>query len=817
MQGHEGKVKGAIELQDDRVLSWSEDKTLRLWSNDGEILAVLEGHSYDVKGALELHDGRILSWSSEETFRLWSQDGEILAVLEGHEGFVGGALELHDGRILSWEEQEELDEEKGTALRLWSNDGEPLAVLEGHKGSIGGALELQDGRILSWIGGDAFGESDFDRSLWNQTFVPSDTTLRLWSAGGEPLVVLEGHESFVSGTLELQDGRILSWAREEKVLRLWSAGGESLAVLEGHEGFVGGALELQDGRILSWAKAVFIVSNDYETLRVDKTLRLWNIMEVQYSKKTNRVIPIKGIAISSNFISTVQNQFLLLWRKQKVRIICEGHRDYVRGALELYDGRILSWAQEEDLLIWGEDGQPLAVLEGHENNVEGAFKLNDGRILSVERNNLRLWSEHGEELAVLKAPNVTGVLALPNRSILSWTGYSVHSWDIDHHQSQKIIGDFDGPPQLLALESGKILSWSEGYRDGGIPGGNTLRLWSMDGEPLDVLEGHVDYVSGALELHDGKILSWGQEGVLRLWSEAGDTLAVLEGHEGWISGALELRDGKILSWGREEALRLWSEAGDALAVLEGHEGWISGALELRDGSVVSWTQYAARIWNIHSSINPKILGIHDREFNLVPLHNGRLLSYSVVEGGSIFSRPVGNLRLWSQDGEALAFLEGHEDMVKGILELEDGRILSWEPLTLRLWSRDGEELAFLEGHEDMVKGVLELEDGRILSWDDYELLVWSRNGELIESFHKEDEQQLQQHIDYYKHTDWNCCAYRDLAAYVTENRIDFADRESNTLRWYPSASNPEIVGEFQDSVAVNSDNKIRFLERVKRA
>lgn len=31
---------------------------------------------------------------------------------------------------------------------------------------------------------------------------------------------------------------------------------------------------------------------------------------------------------------------------------------------------------------------------------------------------------------------------------------------------------------------------------------------------------------------------------------------------------------------------------------------------------------------------------------------------------------------------------------------------------------------------------------------------------------------------------------------------------------FQTASNPQIVGIFQDSVAVNGDNKIRFLEKV---
>src|SRR6516164_2927500 len=142
LEGHSGEVKGALELRDGRLLSWSDDHTLRLWSADGTLLAVLEAHSASVRGALELRDGRLLSWSIDDTLRLWSAEGTPLAVLEAHSYSVRGALELRDGRLLSWSAND--------TLRLWSTDGAPLAVLKGHSLGVNGALELRDGHLLSW-------------------------------------------------------------------------------------------------------------------------------------------------------------------------------------------------------------------------------------------------------------------------------------------------------------------------------------------------------------------------------------------------------------------------------------------------------------------------------------------------------------------------------------------------------------------------------------------------------------------------------------------------------------------------------------------
>jgi WD40 repeat protein len=104
-------VSNALELADGRLLSWSWDDTLRLWSAQGEPLTALSGHTGTVYGALELADGRLLSWSDDNTLRLWSAAGEAVAVLSGHTSDVDGALELSDGRLLSWSDD-------GT-LRLW--------------------------------------------------------------------------------------------------------------------------------------------------------------------------------------------------------------------------------------------------------------------------------------------------------------------------------------------------------------------------------------------------------------------------------------------------------------------------------------------------------------------------------------------------------------------------------------------------------------------------------------------------------------------------------------------------------------------------
>ncbi len=82
--------------------------------------------------------------------------------------------------------------------------------MEGHTTPIETVLQLDNGHLLSWS---------------------RDSTLRLWSATGEPLkVILQS-----SAVRKLTNGRFLTWVDNmETTLRLWLDNEEMPVSLEGH-------------------------------------------------------------------------------------------------------------------------------------------------------------------------------------------------------------------------------------------------------------------------------------------------------------------------------------------------------------------------------------------------------------------------------------------------------------------------------------------------------------------------------------------------------------------------------------------------------
>jgi WD40 repeat protein len=608
LEGHTHQVDGAQVLPDGRVLSWSYDKTLRLWDGaSGNVVAVLEGHKGWIGGARVLSDGRLLSWSHDGSLRLWDYLSITeLAVMKGHTSLVVGACVLSDGRLLSWSND-------GT-LRLWDGtSGAALAVLEGHTESIRGASVLSDGRLLSWS---------------------YDSTLRLWDGTtGAALAVLEGHTDWILGACVLSDGRLLSWSNDG-TLRLWDCvSGAGLAVLEGHTDWIEGAKELSDGRIISWS--------------ADCSLRLWDgTSGAGLAVLEGHTRPIRGARELSDgrLLSWSYDGTLRLWdgTKGAALAVLEGHAHWIGGARELSDGRLMSWSHDGTLRLWdGTSGAALAVLEGHTAFIRGARELSDGRLLSWSSDcTLRVWGEASRAASlVLDGPANLGIRAFllsDGRLLSQCFNATLRLRDCTSGATSAVLeGHTDWIRGARVLSDGRLLSWS---CDG------TLRFWDIvTGAALAVLKGHSDSVMGAQVLSDGRLLSWSEDCTLRLWDcVSGAGLAVLDGHTKWIEGARELSDGRLMSWSADCSLRLWDgTSGRSLSVLEGHGEWVEGAQELPDGRLLSWSfDRTLRLWD---GVSGETLAVLQNERGWFAgaklLSDKRLLSWSTDK----------TLHLWNLD------------------------------------------------------------------------------------------------------------------------------------------------------------------------
>ena len=708
LDGHEGRVNGVKELRDGRIVSWSDDSTIRLWDcNAGNFNEIMSGHTDKVSGVIALLDGRILSWSNDSTLRIWkgnvsggvfqghdskvngayelisryilswagktlhiwdNKSFDCILVFQGHTEEVSGAKELLDGKILSWSSGQ-----KDNTFRIWdSKSGHCKAVFKGHDSPIIGAEELSCSRILSW-------SSDSVGAIWGGRVIANYGSIQMWSAKtGEFLSEFIGHSGAVIGAKELSDDRILSWSYDE-TLRIWSAKtGECLSELKGHKGTVRGAKELSDGRILSWSG--------------DKTIRIWN--------------EENGDVVSS--------------------VKCGG---WFRGVKELKDRRLISWSDDKIIRIWDEQNLDcVAIFQGHTKKISGAKELLDGKILSWSFDaTLRIWDGRSrikvENLETHATAKIK--LILSNENIVSSSTEDINTLSLWNGKSGFLIAEMKHSDQrtklteVKQLANGRIVSFSHA----------TICLWNeTNGDCVTVLKTpHTGGLGGIEELSEGGLVTWANDGTICFWdSENGDCIAILEGHDKQVFGVKELSDGRILSWSRDKTLQLWEgQTGKNLKVLKGHIGPVDKAQLLSHDRILSWSSQldekgivdkALRIWSAKTGECLSVLKGHESFVcGAKVLSDDRILSWSRDK----------TLRIWSaKTGECLSELKGHKGHVYGAKVLSDGRILSWSgDKTLRIWSaKTGECLSELIGHTSPVTEVTELSDGRILSWS-----AWSRS------------------------------------------------------------------------------------------
>ncbi|GEM_PF-4982210 len=257
LEGHIHPLFFVKLLSNHRIVSspsFKKDSSLRLWSEDGSLVAVME-HS-QIGGVQKLFNHRILTWSEKNgNLCLWSEDGDLIVVME-HE-WVLGAIELENKQIISWGHDKH--------FRLWSPDGELIAKYKWNIQALPHVQELLKGRKLIWTSRfyvyiwDAI-ENNLVK--WNAKrykivrdnryiLMFRDERVVLYSSDGEELITLHDHPTGAYDILQLSDGR---WLSISPTVRIWDKDGQFITILDERrsEAF---CIQLQNGNIVVWDRA----------------------------------------------------------------------------------------------------------------------------------------------------------------------------------------------------------------------------------------------------------------------------------------------------------------------------------------------------------------------------------------------------------------------------------------------------------------------------------------------------------------------------------------------------------------------------------
>ncbi|XP_014664118.1 PREDICTED: F-box/WD repeat-containing protein 7-like [Priapulus caudatus] len=276
LKGHDDHVITCLQFCGNRVVSGSDDNTLKVWSaTTGKCLRTLVGHTGGVWSS-QMYGNIIISGSTDRTLKVWNADtGQCIHTLYGHTSTVR-CMHLHGSKVVSGS--------RDATLRVWDvESGECLHVLMGHVAAVR-CVQYDGKRVVS-------GAYDYTVKVWNPeteeclhtlqghtnrvyslqfdgVHVVSgslDTSIRVWEVEtGNCLHTLMGHQSLTSG-MELKDNTLVS-GNADSTVKVWNIEtGQCLQTLTGphkHQSAV---------TCLQFNSKFVITSSD------DGTVKLWDL------------------------------------------------------------------------------------------------------------------------------------------------------------------------------------------------------------------------------------------------------------------------------------------------------------------------------------------------------------------------------------------------------------------------------------------------------------------------------------------------------------------------------------------------------------
>ena len=229
---HKGRINCLIKLEDNKVVSGSQDKTIKIWDIEKkECLYTLEGHTSIIWEVKSLSNNRLISAADDNTSRIWNLNNKSSEYFYKSKRQVSSIAVLDNNRILL---------SSGKNLLLFNLDTkEQLTFLDI---SVWSLKTLKNGDVAA--GGKG--------------------VLYILKITDEIKIITEfakGHESTIISIIELEN-ELLVTASSDKELILWDRKDpESIYLIEGHKS---GVMAL-----------CLIEGNKFASVSEDKELKIW--------------------------------------------------------------------------------------------------------------------------------------------------------------------------------------------------------------------------------------------------------------------------------------------------------------------------------------------------------------------------------------------------------------------------------------------------------------------------------------------------------------------------------------------------------------
>ena len=300
------KLSANLSPDSNFITSINQDKTVKLWSINGELLTSIKGHSAAItQVSFSFDETKIATSSDDSTIKLWDvkkllaqQDNYLPITLRQHTQGVNDVDFSHDGKLIA-------SASADATVKLWdSSNGKFIRTMPklGDDISISQVNFSSDDQIISAIGVKSNGSKrcNYIVKIWTMkpkvkpikiirghvnnscddtntnsfirfnsetktfAFVSKNDSLKLWNIKGKHLASLTGHTDWVNSVTFSPNGKNIASASDDKNVIIWNINGKSLRKIPAHNDKVNSVYFSSNSKIIASASD-------------DKTIKFWKL------------------------------------------------------------------------------------------------------------------------------------------------------------------------------------------------------------------------------------------------------------------------------------------------------------------------------------------------------------------------------------------------------------------------------------------------------------------------------------------------------------------------------------------------------------
>jgi WD40 repeat protein len=704
----------------------------------GEKVAELIGHQKAVTGCAWMVRGRVLTWSEDGTLRVWhAATGKEECRFDRHTKSVAGACVLNDGRVASWSRLGE--------LWIWSPvdpvaSGKPATMVAS---SVSGALLPADGRLVYWTGSGSFFRAAPGLQEFEHAF---DAGLEVVSAG-VPTHALEVAPSQIAYWQEL----IEPPGMHEHEIEVWDLDGRELrGRLSGHLSTIEGVKAAPGNRLISYDNSgetrLWNLENCSELGAFRGPSQVWGVCPVG----TNRIVASGGdirvwdiesnqpiatwydLSHAMGCISAPRNRILVMQSDGSMRLV-NVEAEFDQPLAKSESGPVTATCVVEECILAGYQDGKVALLDSAGGRLAEIISVHSERVK-------RLVPGIGDVAISVGEDGIVGFIDL-NARACRWnhaTGRHIYgAWQTC--KQTVLVGLLGHGFLILDAESGKKLisipdaqSRTSGLREDRSAG---LEIFQLKNKPAEVwdcsrarrlyaLDGQEDTIFYAELISKSLLVTASKDKTLKVWSHPeGVCRHVMRGHSDWVTRFDVIDARRIVSHARsykgnsnDTSLRVWDiTEGNCIDVMIKHKQSIRGTLLVESGRLISWSSNGeVCLWCLES-LNP--IGFWQRDW-------GDIESMTELKSGVILVKNRSDCGfVWSLDSDSVEEIDLHN-----IIDVAPG----WFKPFLRAGFVSGLSTADLDGQwVDRRLVVRRYGSASPIYWDDDhvgELLSVSRQG-----------------------------------------------------------------------------------------